>query len=244
MQAVLASDHRSDAHRARDRYRNPFETLDAFGLHDHMTVVEVWPGSDGWYAEILAPLLKGSGRYVAASYDPETETSFDATPSQQKFLALLDASPDLYDETVVTGISQTTFDLGPPESADLVLFFRLVHVFAKNDALTGLLTAIHKVLKPGGALGIVEHRADPTAPIDPKGLNGYYNEILCIEQCESAGFTLADSFEINANPLDTKDHPKGVWSLPPWMWGGDEDRDKYLAIGESDRMTLRFTKAS
>lgn len=240
LKAILAGPHRSDAHKTRDVYRSPFETLSFFGLHPHMRVVEIWPGSDAWYTEILAPFLRDHGVYVAAGYDLESETSFDPAPSQEAFIAKLARDPDLYDRVVITGVSQQTFDLGPDNSADLVLFMRLVHVFAKNDAFVPLLQAIRKVLKPGGTLGLIEHRADPDAPADPRGLNGYFSEDLCISLCEHAGFQLAESSEINANPKDTKDHPKGVWSLPPWMWGGDEDRDRYLKIGESDRMTLKF----
>lgn len=239
---IVAGPHRSAAHGARDVYRHPLETLSFFGLHQQMRVVEIWPGSDAWYTEILAPFLRDQGVYVAASYDLESETSFDPAPSQEAFIAKLANDPDLYDRVVVTGVSQQKFDLGPENSADLVLFMRLVHVFAKNDAFVPLLQAIQRVLRPGGCLGIIEHRADPNAVIDPKGVNGYFNQDLCISLCEQEGFQLAESSEINANPKDKKDHPKGVWSLPPWMWGGDEDRDRYLEIGESDRMTLKFIK--
>ncbi len=244
LQSVLAAPHRSEAHKARDKFRHPLETLTFFSVRDDMRVVEIWPSSDLWYAEILAPYLRDHGTYVAASYDVGTETSFDAAPSQEKFMAGLAARPELFDRAVVTGVSQVSFDLGPENSADLILFFRLVHVFARNDALVPLLKACHTALKPGGVLGIVEHRADPTQPIDPRGMNGYFSEQLCIDLCREARFQLAASSDINANPKDTKDHPKGVWSLPPWMWGGDEDRDKFLAIGESDRMTLKFVKAA
>lgn len=242
LSSIISASHRSDAHKARDVYRHPFETLSFFDLEPQMRVVEIWPGSDAWYTEILAPFLRDQGVYVAASYDPETETSFDPAPSEEAFIAKLNGEPNLYDQVVVTGVSQQKFDLGPTNSADLVLFMRLVHVFAKNDAFVPLLQAIHEVLKPGGCLGIIEHRADSNATVDPQGLNGYFNQDLCVSLCEQAGFSLDASSEINANPKDTADHPKGVWSLPPWMWGGDEDRDKYLAIGESDRMTLKFKK--
>lgn len=242
LKSILAASHRSDAHKARDVYRHPIETLSFFGLNSQMRVVEIWPGSDAWYTEILAPFLREKGTYVAASYDPATETSFDPGPSQDKFVSKLTEKPDLYDQVVMTGVSQQKFDLGPAQSADLILFMRLVHVFAKNDAFVPLLDAIHKVLKPSGRLGIIEHRANPNAPVDPKGLDGYFDQGLCVSLCEQAGFELEASSEVNANPKDTADHPKGVWSLPPWMWGGDEDRDKYLEIGESDRMTLKFKK--
>lgn len=239
---ILAGPHRGEAHKARDVYRHPLETLSFFGLHPQMRVVEIWPGSDAWYTEILAPFLRDRGVYVAAGYDLESETSFDPAPSQEAFITKLTGEPDLYDQVVVTGVSQQQFDLGRDNSTDLVLFMRLVHVFAANDALVPLLQAVQKVLKPGGCLGIIEHRADPKAPVDPKGANGYFNEELCVSLCEQAGFSLESSSEVNANPNDNKDHPKGVWSLPPWTWGGDEGRAKYLEIGESDRMTLKFIK--
>lgn len=242
LRAALGGDHRSDAHRARDRWRHPVETLEFFGFDHRMTVAEIWPGSAGWYTELLAPVLRDDGRYIAVGYDAATETSFDPRESQAKFEAKLAARPDLYGRTVMAKASQAAFAIAPDGTIDLVLFIRLAHVFARNGALEGLLAAIRRALKPGGVLGVVEHRARTGAPRDPRGLSGYMHQDQVIEIVTAAGFAFEAASEVNANPADTADHPKGVWNLPPWLWGGANDRAKYLAIGESDRMTLRFRK--
>lgn len=239
---LLESDHRSDAHKARDRYRHPRETLAFFGLSPTQTVADIWPGSAGWTTEILAPYLRDHGRYIAAGYDLETETSFKPEPHHREYLAKLAARPDLYDRVLHGRVSQCRFDIAPTGSVDLILFLRLAHVFARNDALGGLFAAMFGALKPGGVLGLIEHRAPAGQARDPHALRGYMHQGHVIDMVCNAGFALEASSEINANPADTADHPLGVWNLPPWLWGGDKDRDKYLAIGESDRMTLRFRK--
>ncbi|MDX2223319.1 MAG: methyltransferase [Rhodospirillaceae bacterium] len=242
LRAAMAGDHRSDAHTARDRWRHPVETLNFFGFDRRMTVADIWPGSAGWTTELLAPVLRDEGRYIAVGYDAVTETSFDPRNSQAKFEAKLAARPDLYGRTVLGKASQVAFDIAPDGTVDLALFMRLAHVFARNDALPAVLAAIRRALKPGGVLGVKEHRARAQAPRDPRGLSGYMHQDQVIEIVTAAGFTFEAASEINANPADTADHPKGVWNLPPWLWGGEADRARYLAIGESDRMTLRFRR--
>lgn len=207
-----------------------------------MTVADVWPGSSGWTTEILAPYLKDAGVYIAAGYDVDTETSFDPAPHHADFMAKLAARPDLYDAVRIGRVSQTRFEIAPAGSVDLALFFRLAHVFARNRALEALLSAIRDALKPGGVLGLTEHRAKSDQVRDPQGLRGYMHQDQIVAIVEGASFALDGISEIKANPRDTADHPLGVWNLPPWLWGGETDRDKYLAIGESDRMTLRFVR--
>jgi predicted methyltransferase len=239
---VLAGDHRSDANRARDKYRHPRETLQFFGFRQDMAVMEVSPGGGGWYTEILAPALREHGKYVAASFDPNSTSEYAKTNSK-KFADKLAARPDLYDRAKVTAL-QAPNALKPVEDGtmDMVVTFRNIHGWMGNDAADAMFKAMYAALKPGGILGVVEHRAKADKPQDPKAESGYVREDYAIALIEKAGFELIGKSEVNANPRDTADHPHGVWSLPPTFEGGDVDRDKYLAIGESDRFTLRFRK--
>lgn len=238
---VLAGDHRSEASRARDRYRHPRETLEFFGFRQDLTVMEVAPGG-GWYTEILAPSLRDHGRYVAASFDPNSTSEYARTNSK-KFADKLAARPDLYDRAEVTALqAPNALKPVPDGTMDMVLTFRNIHGWMGDDAADAMFKAMHAALKPGGVLGVVEHRAKTDKPQDPKADSGYVREDYAIALIEKAGFELIGRSEVNANPKDTADHPNGVWSLPPTLDGGDVDRDKYLAIGESDRFTLRFRK--
>jgi predicted methyltransferase len=239
---VLAGDHRSDANRARDKYRHPRETLQFFGFRQDMAVMEVSPGGGGWYTEILAPALREHGKYVAASFDPNSTSEYAKTNSK-KFADKLAARPDRYDRAKVTAL-QAPNALKPVEDGtmDMVVTFRNIHGWMGNDAADAMFKAMYAALKPGGILGVVEHRAKADKPQDPKAESGYVREDYAIALIEKAGFELIGKSEVNANPRDTADHPHGVWSLPPTFEGGDVDRDKYLAIGESDRFTLRFRK--
>ncbi len=242
---VLTGHWRSEANKARDAYRHPRETLAFFGLKPGQTVVELTPGG-GWYTEILAPLLKGQGKLVAAVMDP-TSAEKEGT---QKYLAKsntalrdkLAADADRYAEVEVREFALTTPKFGEPGSADLVLTFRNVHNFMmwKNDK--EVFKAAFDVLKPGGVLGVTDHRAAPGADMEKIKDSGYIPEDYVIKLATDAGFTLQEKSEINANPKDTKDYEKGVWTLPPSLALGDKDKDKYAAIGESDRMTLKFVK--
>jgi predicted methyltransferase len=207
-----------------------------------MTVMEVWPGGNGWYAEILAPLLRDHGRYIAAEHDPLASPY--AQENVRALKAKFDANPDAYRRAEITAM-QAPSALAPvaPNTVDLVVTFRNLHNWlAKPDAASAMLRAIYAALKPGGTLGIVDHRADPNAAVDPQAKLGYVNERFAIELIQQAGFEFVGASEINANPRDTRDYEQGVWVLPPTYRLGDKDRERYSAIGESDRFTLRFRK--
>ncbi|MGQ3049707.1 MAG: class I SAM-dependent methyltransferase [Niveispirillum sp.] len=237
---ILAGDHRSDTNKARDQWRHPVETLEFFGVEPGMSVVEIWPGG-GWYTEVLGPLLNANGRYIAAAADPNG-ASANTLAAIQRFKDKLAARPDLYANTQVTGFGPKALDFVPAGSVDRVLTFRNVHNWMGAGWAEDAFKAMFKALKPGGVLGVVEHRANKDQPQDPKAPTGYVREDYVIKLATDAGFKLVATSEINSNPRDTKDHPKGVWTLPPTLTMKDQDRDKYLAIGESDRMTLRFVK--
>lgn len=243
LDAAIAGDHRSEANRARDVYRHPKETLLFFGLRADMTVMEVWPGAGGWYTEILAPVLRDRGRYLAAQWDPASDSQFvqDALKAYREKLA---ARPDLYGKVEVVALQYpNAMTPVPPGTVDMVLTFRNIHNWMARDAARPMFEAMYAALKPGGILGVVEHRAAPDGPPqDPKARSGYVREDYAIELITGVGFEFLGSSEINANPKDTRDYEQGVWTLPPTLRLGERDREKYLAIGESDRFTLRFRK--
>lgn len=245
--AALAGSHRSDANKARDRYRHPKQTLEFFGLRPEMTVVEIWPGG-GWYTEVLAPVLRERGKLYVAQYG-----SKPPFPYQQREMdtlaAKMRANPDLYRAVTPTALNFFTNELAiaPPGSADLVVTFRNVHNWFQDgygppNAAELAFKAMFTALKPGGMLGVVDHRWPDPATEDPRARSGYISEQRVIALAEAAGFELAGRSDVNRNPLDTHDYPEGVWTLPPDLALGDRDRDKYLAIGESDRFTLKFVK--
>ncbi len=240
---VLAGDHRSAENRARDVWRHPKETLKFFGIRQDMTVMEIWPGGRGWFAEVLAPALREHGQYIAASWDPKSTSSY-VQENSKKFAAKLAERPELYDRTKVTALQYPNeLKPVPDDSVDMVLTFRNIHSWMRDDSgARAMFTAFYKALKPGGILGVVEHRAKDDQPQDPKAESGYVRTDYAIALAEKAGFELIGQSEVNANLKDTKDHPDGVWSLPPTFEGGDVDRGKFAAIGESDRFTLRFRK--
>ncbi len=237
---ILAGDHRSQANRARDRYRHPKETLLFFGIKPEMTVVELWP-SGGWYTEVIAPLVAERGKYYAAQWAPAPDNKF-ITDSLKQYADKLAARPDLYGKVTVTAFGASSLEIAPPGSADMVLTFRNIHNWMARDFHDVAFKAMYDALKPGGILGVVEHRGNPTVAQDPKARSGYVNEDYAIEMIKRAGFEFVGKSEINANPSDTKDYEQGVWTLPPTLRLGDTDRAKYLAIGESDRFTLKFRK--
>jgi predicted methyltransferase len=239
--SILAGDHRSAENRARDRYRHPVETLGFFGLQPDTTVVEIWPGG-GWYTEIIAPYVREKGKFIAAGFDPESEIEF-IRQGVARYQAKLDVHPELYDrveQAVLMPPDKLNFVA--PESVDLILTFRSVHNWLPRDNQDVMLAAMFRALKPGGVLGVVEHRGIPSVPQDPEAKSGYVNQEYAIDLIEKAGFVLNGSSEINANPADTKDHPEGVWTLPPRLKLEELDKETYLGIGESDRFTLRFIK--
>ncbi|MBY0399727.1 methyltransferase [Myxococcota bacterium] len=242
--AVLAAStaaHRSPEHIARNVYRHPVETLAFFGLRDDMTVVEALPG-ELWYTEILAPVLREKGKLVAASFDPATPNMVDYQRNQVDLLVRRIANePAVFGRVAVGKLSPPAgIDLGPPGSADLVVTFRATHGWLNGGVADQIYKAFFDVLKPGGVLGIEQHRAGPKTNLE--AFSGYVPEEKVIAIAEKAGFVLEARSEINANPKDTADWAGGVWTLPPSLRLGDVDRAKYLAVGESDRMTLRFRK--
>jgi predicted methyltransferase len=239
LKAVVNSDQRSAANKARDKYRNPVETLAFFGIRPNMTVVELWPFG-GWYTEIIAPYVKDKGTYYAAAMDP-TSSDREDTEYNAELKKLLDAHPDLYGKVKWSVLAKGKYNLAPDGSADLVVTFRNIHNWVWSGDEKEVFAAAFRALKPGGVLGVEEHRAN-----DPKAKPGrgqaYVGEDYAIGLIESVGFKLAGQSNINNNPKDTKDYPKGVWTLPPVFAMGDTDRAKYAAIGESDRFTLRIVK--
>lgn len=236
--AAISGPQRSQDNRSRDRYRHPQATLEFFGLRPDMRVIEIRPGG-GWYTEILAPYLRGAGSLVAAIPSAEGRRA----RYRQRFLDLQRARADL-----LSGIELATFDppatleLGPDGSADMVLTFRNTHNMAADDGAEAAFAAFYRVLRPGGILGVVQHRAAEGADPNETAPQGYLPEAFVIEAAQAAGFELEARSEINANPADTRDHPEGVWTLPPVLRGNEADRERYRAIGESDRMTLRFRR--
>lgn len=239
---IMASAHRSDENRARDRYRNPEETLFFFGLEPDDTVIEINPGG-GWYMEIIAPFVNEDGQYIAATPDPELEgmPSYVIRQAAQ-IQARIEEQPDFYGNAEVQLYDPSAPVLGEPGSADFVLTFRNVHGWINGGQAEGMFLAFADVLKPGGVLGVVQHRAVDDADPSESAATGYVSEAAVIALAEAAGLTLDDRSNINANPKDTRDHPEGVWTLPPSLRLGEENRAAYEAIGESDRMTLRFVK--
>ncbi|QAU24455.1 methyltransferase [Dyella sp. M7H15-1] len=240
LDAVLAGSWRSATNKARDIYRHPKATLRFFGLQPDQTVIEITPGG-GWYSEILAPLLHDNGHYIAAVPGGDgSEQRQDAATLRTKFGA--DATE--YGKASIVTYNPKAPVFGAPGSADMVLTFRNVHNWAMAGTASAMFKAFYAVLKPGGTLGVVDHRAAEDARFDTVKNSGYLPTDYVIKLATDAGFKLDAQSDINANAKDTKDYPKGVWTLPPRLTLGVQDRAKYLAIGESDRMTLRFVKVA
>jgi predicted methyltransferase len=237
---ILADPHRSETDRARDRYRHPKDTLLFFGVRPEMTVLEVWP-EPGWYTDILAPLVRDRGKYYAAVMEPDPASQF-VTGRLTSFRSKLAADSTLYGNATIVTFPAHGGDVVPPGSIDLVVTFRNIHNWMSEGTASDAFATIFKALKPGGMLGVVDHRGSPGVPQDPKAKSGYVSEEYAIKLIEAQGFRLLGTSEINANPKDTKDYEQGVWTLPPTFRLGDKDRDKYTEIGESDRFTLKFEK--
>ena len=239
---VISGNHRSEENKSRDIYRHPKETLDFFGIKEEMTVVEVWP-SAGWYTEIIAPYLNDSGQYISASFDINSDRDYFKRMAQL-FLSKLNDHPELYGN-VDHGIFELPdrIEITEPGTADMVLTFRNIHNWMGRGQESIAMNAFYVMLKPGGILGVVEHRGDESVPQDPVSKSGYVNESYMIKIAKEAGFILDASSEINANPLDTKSHIEGVWTLPPTYRAQSDEQKKALDLmGESDRFTLRFKK--
>ncbi|HKR76975.1 MAG TPA: methyltransferase [Rhodanobacter sp.] len=238
LDAAIAGSWRTPANRARDVYRHPKATLQFFDVRPDQTVVEIIPGG-GWYSEILAPMLRDGGHYIAAV---EAPAGGEAKRNDEVLRRKFAADPAEYGKARVVEFDPKAPVFGPPGSADRVLTFRNVHNWAEAGTAEAMFKAFFAVLRPGGVLGVTDHRAAPGASLAAVEASGYLPTDYVIKLATDAGFKLAGQSEINANPKDDRNHPKGVWTLPPTLTLGNQDRAKYLAIGESDRMTLRFVK--
>ena len=238
LKAAIAGSHRAPANVARDAARHPYETLRFFGIAPNMTVVELSPQS-GWYTDILAPYLRDKGMLIGAGETIKPENRYGTM-----FMNKLNSNP-VFDKVRI-GVFEpgVKYEIAPANSVDMVLTFRNMHNWAGlgDDKMQGMLKSIYTTLKPGGVFGVVDHRLPASMTQDAKASTGYVHEAWVIKQVESAGFKLAARSEINANPKDTANHKRGVWSLPPALSGKDDNRAAYMAIGESDRMTLKFVK--
>jgi len=251
IEQAMFGDHRSSANIERNRYRHPVGTLTFLGLRDGLTVLEISPGS-GWYSEILAPVIRHHGQYLVASFDPDVPDQPDYRYGlHRQLLEKFSAHPEIYDQVAVIPFSPpASASLGEAESVDLILTFRNVHGWISEGVADQVFGEFARVLKPGGVLGVVQHRAARGS--DPKvtAENGYVSEEGVIALARSAGLYLEARSEVNANPADTRDHAEGVWSLPPGFALCEEAEPEavedcqaqWRAIGESDRMTLRFRK--
>ncbi|MCP3722947.1 methyltransferase [Paraburkholderia sp. CNPSo 3272] len=242
--AAIDGSQRSEKARARDVYRHPQETLRFFDVGSMQTVLEIAPGG-GWYTDILAPYLRGHGRLYEAQYvSTSAELADEDRPTDAAFRRKLAGEPAIYGDIVVGTLRAGEFSgFDADGQFDRVLTFRNIHNWMKDGQFDANLRAFYRALKLGGILGVEEHRARPGTALQQMIDTGYVTEDYVIEHAKAAGFTLAGRSEINANARDTKDYPHGVWSLPPTYAGGDVDRARYAAIGESDRMTLKFVKA-
>ncbi len=243
IQAAIAGKHRKPGNADRDKYRHAPETLDLFGFKPTMTVVEVGPG-EGWYTELLAPALAKKGKLLVTSGDPNGSPDVRPTLYAQRTKWFLERLPEAYGKVETITIDDASPSLGRDGDVDLVFVGRGLHGMVNNKQLDAWLATFYKALKPNGVLGIEEHRAKPDAVPEESAKKGYLPEKWVIEKIEAAGFKLAGKSEVNANKKDTKDHPEGVWTLPPTYRLGDKDHAKYAAIGESDRMTLKFVKVA
>jgi predicted methyltransferase len=240
---AVANPARTPKNVERDVYRHPLETLEFFGLRPDQTVVEIWPGR-GWYMEILAPFLRDHGRYYAAIRAANIPgASKEAKEDAAWLRKRIGDDPANFGKVIVTELHPPQLtEICPPGTADVVLTFRNVHNWIEAGDQQAQFNVFFKALKPGGVLGVVEHRARPGTTLAETGKSGYVDEDYLKKLAAAAGFRFDAESPVNDNPKDTKDYPQGVWTLPPTLTLGDKDRAKYLAIGESDRMTLRFVK--
>lgn len=237
LRAAVDAPFRAQTAVARDAARHPYEMLQFFGLKPTMTVIEILPGAAGYWTDMLAPYLQAQGRYVAA-LDPDGPEA----RGNDAFRAKLAAAPALFGkvETVSFSVARDALEKAP--QADMVLTFRNMHNWMAAGTADAVFRALFAALKPGGVLGIEEHRGRTDGTQDPRAKSGYVRQDYAIDTITRAGFRFEGASEVNANPKDTKDYPAGVWTLPPTYRLGDTDRERYRAIGESDRFTLKFRK--
>lgn len=236
---VVSAEGRSPNFVARDKYRHPREVLEFAGVKPNMTVVEIAPGG-GYWTEIIGPYLREKGTYyMAMAPRSASERAAQAVDTWEKKIA---DNKETFGKAKVTEFGKGAYDVAPAGSADVVATFRNVHNWMGQGFAEEAFAAFYKALKPGGVLVVEEHRAAANQPQDPKAANGYVREDYTIGLAEKAGFKLVGRSEVLANPKDTKDWPKGVWTLPPTLAMGEQDREKYLAIGEADNFLLKFQK--
>jgi len=251
LQTIIAGEHRSKEDKARDSYRHPLETLMFFGIHEYMTVVEIWPFV-GWYSKIIAPLVKDKGLYIAATFPPNNPTDL-LNQQRQEFIELVEKNPDIFGNAYIGALGSGHYEFGDDGCADMIITIRNLHNWMwdkgfhdgtpREPYYQDVLASFFQVLKPGGILAIEQHRGDPRKTQDPTATKLYVRQDYATRIIEDAGFVLLGSSEINANPKDTRDHPQGPLSLSPFFFGiSEEEREQYSAIGESDRMTLKFIK--
>ena len=246
LRASIEGEHRTEGEKQRDQYRKPLKTLEFLGFRSDMTVVEIWPGA-GWYTKILAPALQRDGLFYAAMHDLNGAYGYQRR-GNGKLLSILGAAPKLYGDARVSEFGLPyKLAIAPAESADMVLTFRNVHnlvmdLYGGGKYASLGFDAMFKALKPGGILGVVDHKWDDPSTENALSENGYISVERTVELAKSAGFILLEESDILANTADTKDYEKGVWTLPPSYALGDKDREKYSAIGESDRFLLKFQK--
>ena len=239
LQAAIANPKRTEAFVKRDAARHPQAELEFFELRPDMTVVEISPGG-GYWTEILAPYLREAGTYYVAVPSPNDPEA--PAPGRDRFRKKIAADPDVYGRIRLTEIGLNHYTVAPPGTADLIVTFRNLHNWVEQGYAPAALAGFFRALKPGGILGVEDHRARDDVPQDPKAKNGYVRQDYTIDLVKKAGFEFVGASEINANPRDTKDWPQGVWTLPPSLALKDKDRDKYIAIGEADNYVLKFRK--
>lgn len=231
LKAAIAHPQRSPENVIRDGARHPYETLTFFGVEAKSTVVELAPGG-GWYTEILGPYVRKDGKLILAGAGAKLKTKMEGMPALYDKVSFGEFAPG------------KKIDYAPKNSVDVVLTFRNVHnwIAAGDNAVKDVFQSAFDALKPGGVFGVVEHRLPVAMTQDAKASTGYVHEAFVIKLAESVGFKLLAKSEVNANPKDTANHEGGVWALPPVLANKDKDKAKYMAIGESDRMTLKFVK--
>ena len=241
LQTLIDGSQRSEPNRVRDTFRHPAEVLTFFGVKPDSVVVEILPGAGGYWTEILGPYLKEEGRYIAANGE-KASTSVDVQKDNAALAAKLAADPADYGKVEVTEFAADRHAIAPPGGADFVLTFRNIHNWMAAGTTEQAFATFYKALKPGGILGVEEHRGKSDVPQDPLAKSGYVRQDVAVGFATAAGFKFVGSSEVNANPKDTKDYPAGVWTLPPTYKLGAQDHAKYEAIGESDRFILKFQK--
>jgi predicted methyltransferase len=247
LQKAIAGPQRSKAFIDRDAARHPLQELEFFGIKPSSAVVEIWPDGGAYWTEILAPYLHDHGTYYAAGIPkPAADDTSDRAKGRTKaidtYAQKRAADPAVYGKVIVTEFGKDHYDIAPPNSADLVVSFRNLHNWMAGGYAEETMAGFFKALKPGGILGLEDHRGRTDVPQDPKAESGYVRQDYAIELAKKAGFEFVEASEVDANPKDTKDWPKGVWTLPPVYAAGEQDKAKYAAIGEADNFVLKFRK--